>query len=94
LFLLEFEHSLENETLILSHQLAMRKIAMNSYNHYHHSISVPLSINKQQTTSRHLRQNINSSPQLNSYDHINDENKISLISTKKYLWDRSASKDG
>jgi hypothetical protein len=72
----------------------MRKIAINSYNNYHHSNSVPLSINKQQSTSGHLRQNINSSPQLNSYDHINDENKISSILTRKYLWDRSVSKDG
>ncbi len=72
----------------------MRKIAINSYNNYHHSNSVPSTLTKQQTTSGHLRQNINSSPQLNSYNLINDDNSISSTTIKKYLWNRSASKDG
>jgi hypothetical protein len=72
----------------------MRKIANSSYNNYHHSNSVPLTKNKQQTTSKYLRQNMNSSPQLNSYNHINDENQSSSTSIKKFLWNRSASKDG
>jgi hypothetical protein len=72
----------------------MRKITINLYNNYHHSNSAPLTPTKQQTTSGYLRQNINSSPQLNSYNPINDENQISSITIKKYLWNRSAYKDG
>jgi len=72
----------------------MRKIAINSYNNYHHSNSVPLTPTKQKTTSEYLRQNINSSPQLNSYNPINDENLIPSTTIKKNLWNRSASKDG
>jgi hypothetical protein len=70
----------------------MRKIAINSYNMYHHSNSVPLTTKKQETiTTEYLR--LNSSPQLNTSNHINDENQISSISIKN-LWSRSASKDG
>jgi hypothetical protein len=72
----------------------MRKIAVKAYDNYYHSKSVSLAINEQQTTSGHVQQNKNSSSQLNSYSHTNDENKISSKSTKKYLWSRSPSKAG
>jgi hypothetical protein len=64
----------------------MRKIA----NNYQPSSSISLAINKQQTPTGYSQQSINSSPQLNSDHHINDEK----ILRKKHLWSRSASKDG
>ncbi len=74
----------------------MRKLAINSYHNYHHSNSVPLLPNKQQiiTTTGDLQQNMTSSSPFNSCNHINDENQISSTTRKKYLWNRSASKDG
>ncbi|CAF0893253.1 unnamed protein product [Rotaria sordida] len=90
----EFEHSLKNETLNLSHQLAMRKIAVASYKNYYHSNSMPLPIIKQQTRLDSIGQIITSSVQLNLDNNINDENKIITKSTKKRFWDRSISKDG
>ncbi|CAF3350264.1 unnamed protein product [Rotaria sp. Silwood1] len=90
----EFEHSLKNETLNLSHNLAARKIAMASYKNYYHSNSMPSSIMKQQTRLDFIGKIINSNIQLNSDNNINDENKIISKPTKKRFWDRSFSKDG
>jgi hypothetical protein len=79
---IEFEHSLENETINHSHQLAMRKTAVISYKNPSYTNLPSLPINKQQNIESYLQSS------------IYDGKKSPLISTKKFLWSKSISKDG
>jgi hypothetical protein len=76
---IEFEHSLENEILNHSYQLAMRKIAIMTNKTPN---SPPSPLNKQQ--------NLESYSAHNTYN----ENKSPLSATKKFFWNKSNSKDG
>jgi hypothetical protein len=68
----------------------MRKIANNSSNNYQHSNPIPLPTNKQQMSTGFSRQSTTSSLQSNSDNYVTDEKPL----RKKFLWNRSASKDG
>jgi len=68
----------------------MTKTTSNSPKTYQHSKSAPMIFNKQQSmNSKRCSQN-----QLNTFMSINEENLILAITRKKFLWSRSASKDG
>ncbi|CAF0776401.1 unnamed protein product [Adineta steineri] len=74
----EFEHTLENEIVTHSDQLAMRKLAITSYKNPSYSNT---SINKRQYTID------------NNVQH-NEENKSPSSPAKKFSWNKSMSKDG
>ncbi|UJR26061.1 hypothetical protein I4U23_007407 [Adineta vaga] len=92
----ETEYSVsENEIFNLSHRLAMRKIAMRTFDKYYYSSkSFSIPINQQITTSKYEQTSVNNNSQLNSSNSTHDEYKFVTNLTKKHLWSRSASKDG
>lgn len=95
LFPLAFERSLENETLNLSHQLAMRKLAIMSFDKYHQTKSMLESIYQQAIASDDAALNVNSSLHLHTSSHTpDDEDKRVNKLSNAHLCSRCASKDG